>query len=355
MLLLRRLEFPSYIDFFYKITTENCSLVFIKPENLTKTELVEKFKKLSSSKSLKDLKKDEVNKVNKDENKITFKDFLKTYYSKISSFIFKFKILITKITLFTILIKYLRKIKLMSFIFRIINYILLSTFGIFISDIYGLKEIIVQIEYYWMEYVNFIHESKIYKTLVKIFYFVNDNKSEVIENKSEIINDKVVENKFESKIIKSELPSSGTELKNEKIIHDKTSGGNEKENWFELNKYYLIGLSILSLGLIYICWDSISELFNKNKPDLDGDEGGSNTTETPVFLDHEEEYKKYFKELSTNEELYDLDVIKNQNKGKVVDYSDVENTKWNDSPTTPKASSSKLPEKDGIMLPFLKK
>ena len=355
MLLLRRLEFPSYIDFFYKITTENCSLVFIKPENLTKTELVEKFKKLSSSKSLKDLKKDEVNKVNKDENKITFKDFLKTYYSKISSFIFKFKILITKITLFTILIKYLRKIKLMSFIFRIINYILLSTFGIFISDIYGLKEIIVQIEYYWMEYVNFIHESKIYKTLVKIFYFVNDNKSEVIENKSEIINDKVVENKFESKIIKSELPSSGTELKNEKIIHDKSSGGNEKENWFELKTYFLIGISILSLGLIYICWDSISELFNKNKPDLDGDEGGSNTTETPVFLDHEEEYKKYFKELSTNEELYDLDVIKNQNKGKVVDYSDVENTKWNDSPTTPKASSSKLPEKDGIMLPFLKK
>jgi hypothetical protein len=144
-------------------------------------------------------------------------------------------------------------------------------------------------------------------------------------------------------------------LKNEKIIHDKSSGGNEKENWFELKTYFLIGISILSLGLIYISWDSISELFNKNKPDLDGDEGGSNTTETPVFLDHEKEYEKYFKELSTNEELYDLDVIKSQNKGKVVDYSDVENTKWNDSPTTPKASSSKLPKKDGIMLPFLKK
>ena len=34
----------------------NNGLVFIKPENLTKTELVEKFKELSSSKSLKDLK-----------------------------------------------------------------------------------------------------------------------------------------------------------------------------------------------------------------------------------------------------------------------------------------------------------
>jgi len=355
MLLLRRLEFPSYIDFFYKITTENCSLVFIKPENLTKTELVEKFKILSSSKSLKDLKKDEVNKVNKDENKITFKDFLKTYYSKISSFIFKFKILITKITLFTILIKYLRKIKLMSFIFRIINYILLSTFGIFISDIYGLKEIIVQIEYYWMEYVNFIHESKIYKTLVKIFYFVNDNKSEVIENKSEIINDKVVENKFESKIIKSELPSSGTELKNEKIIHDKTSGGNEKENWFELNKYYLIGLSIISLGLIYICWDSIMELFKNVTPDLGKDEDGSNTSNSPVFTTHQEEYENYFKELDSNQEMYDLDVIRNQNKSTIVDYSDVEKTKWEDSPITPKASTSNLPKTERIMMPISKK
>jgi hypothetical protein len=85
-----------------------------------------------------------------------------------------------------------------------------------------------------MEYVNFIHESKIYKTLVKIFHVVTDEKikSEVIEDKSKVIEDKsqVVENKSESKIIKTEIPSSGTELKNEKIIHDKTSGRNEKEN-----------------------------------------------------------------------------------------------------------------------------
>jgi hypothetical protein len=77
-----------------------------------------------------------------------------------------------------------------------------------------------------MEYVNFIHESKIYKTLVKIFHVVSEeDKSKVIENKSEII-----ENKSETKINNYELPSSGRELKNEKIIPDKTSGGNEKEN-----------------------------------------------------------------------------------------------------------------------------
>jgi hypothetical protein len=46
----------------------NNGLVFIKPENLTKTELVEKFKELSSSKSLNDLKNIK-NEDKKDEKK----------------------------------------------------------------------------------------------------------------------------------------------------------------------------------------------------------------------------------------------------------------------------------------------
>jgi hypothetical protein len=329
----------------------NNGLVFIKPENLTKTELVEKFKELSSSKSLKDLKNIK-NEDKKDGEKITFKEYLKSHYFRLSAFIFKFKNLIAKIALFTILIKYFRKIRIMRFIFRIINYIFLSTLGIFISDIYGLKEIILQIEYYWMEYVNFIHENKIYKTLVKIFDVVTEeDKSEVIENKSEVIEDKIkkVENKSEIKLNDYEIPSSGRELKNEKIIHDKTSEWVEKENW--LNKDLLIlGLSIVSVGLIYIYWDSIIELFKNIKPD-----DGTTTTDSPIFLSHEEEYKKYFKEISTNEELYDLDVIRSQDKGKIIDYIDVENTKWEDSPTTPKASTSKLPETHGVMLPISRK
>jgi hypothetical protein len=137
------------IEPFIRIILNN-GLIFIKPENLTKTELVEKFKELSSSKSLKDLKNIK-SEDKKDEDKITIKDFFKSYYFRLSAFIFKYKNLITfmnKIALFTILIKYFRKIRIMKIIFRIINYIFLSTFGIFISDIYGLKEIIAQIEYY---------------------------------------------------------------------------------------------------------------------------------------------------------------------------------------------------------------
>jgi hypothetical protein len=108
----------------------NNGLVFIKPENLSKTELVEKFKELSSSKSLNDLKNIK-NEDKKDGDKITFKNYLKSYYIRLSAFILKYKNLISfmnKIALFTILIKYFRKFKLMRIIIRIINYIFLSTF-----------------------------------------------------------------------------------------------------------------------------------------------------------------------------------------------------------------------------------
>jgi hypothetical protein len=99
------------IEPFTRIVLNN-GLVFIKPENLTKTELVEKFKELSSSKSLKDLK----NIKSEDKNKISFKDLLKSYYLRLSAFILKFHSILTKITLFIIIIRYLRKMNMMRFI-----------------------------------------------------------------------------------------------------------------------------------------------------------------------------------------------------------------------------------------------
>src|SRR6266699_1180783 len=128
----------------------NNGLVFIKPENLSKTELVEKFKKLSSSKTLKELKNIK-NEDKKDEDKISIKEFLKSFYLRLSGLILKIKnviIFMNKIALFAISIKYLGKIKIMRIIFRIINYISLTTFGILITYIFGLKKIIEQIDYY---------------------------------------------------------------------------------------------------------------------------------------------------------------------------------------------------------------
>jgi hypothetical protein len=95
-------------------------------------------------------------------------------------------------------------------------------------------------------------------------------------------------------------------------------------------------------------------MIKNGKPD-DGD-GSEGRSDSPIFLQSwREEYDKYFKEISSNEELYDLDQIRSQSKGGIVDYTDVENTKWEDSPTTPKPSTSKLPETQGIMIPISRK
>jgi hypothetical protein len=84
--------------------------VFIKPENLTKTELVEKFKELSSTKSLKELE------VNKTEKKISFKILFKSYYSKLISSFLKIYGILVKLTLFSIILKILRKIKIVRLV-----------------------------------------------------------------------------------------------------------------------------------------------------------------------------------------------------------------------------------------------
>lgn len=59
------------------------------------------------------------------------------------------------------------------------------------------------------------------------------------------------------------------------------------------------------------------------RPDLGGNEGNT----IPNIKDFTEEYNHYFdyhKFIETNEELYELEQIKSQDKGKTVDYSEVQ-------------------------------
>jgi len=162
---------------------ENLSIVFIKPENLTKAELVDKFKELSSTKSLEDLK------VNKTENKISLKDLFKSYYSKLASLFLKIYGLLAKLTLFSIILKFLRKIKILRLVWGLINSVLISIFGIVYSDVYGFKEVFDYFKYYWIEYINFIHETRFYKVLEKMLKSIkeSDVKPFEVKPKSEVI------------------------------------------------------------------------------------------------------------------------------------------------------------------------
>jgi hypothetical protein len=124
-----------------------------------------------------------------------------------------------------------------------------------------------------------------------------------------------------------------------------------------LSPYYknfgiLFSLIVLA-GLGWFFWDDIKPLlslniFRKRKP------GSSENIESnnPDLLDYPEEYGHYFKEIEVNEELYNLEQVRTQAKGKTVDYSDINLDKWIDSPTTPKAGSSKLPSKEVLMIPI---
>ena len=108
-----------------------------------------------------------------------------------------------------------------------------------------------------------------------------------------------------------------------------------------------------SLGWFF--WDDLKPLlslnsFKKRKPGSSASENIE--TNIPDFLDHQEEYAKYFKFIEAHEEIYDLETIKSSPS--IVNYSDVEIDKWIEDPNTPKASSSKLPPKEVLMIPISK-
>lgn len=106
--IMKYFSFTFNREFFHVINpNDNNSLVFIKPENLTKTELVEKFKELSSSKSLNELKD------KKEEKKVLIKDLFKSYLSLFLNFLITFKTILLKITLISFLIKLFKKYSLL--------------------------------------------------------------------------------------------------------------------------------------------------------------------------------------------------------------------------------------------------
>jgi len=81
----------------------------------TKAELIGKFKKLETKNS-------NVNNSNT------------TLFSKILDFILYFKTLIFKVTLISIIIKWIKKYSLFTKIFRFANWVILSIFGISLID-----------------------------------------------------------------------------------------------------------------------------------------------------------------------------------------------------------------------------
>jgi hypothetical protein len=268
---------------------ENFSIVFIKPENLTKTELVEKFKELSSTKSLKELE------VNKTEKKISFKILFKSYYSKLISSFLKIYGILVKLTLFSIILKILRKIKIVRLVWGLINSVLFSIFGIVFSDVYGFKEVFDYLKYYWIEYINFIHETRIYKVLEKILKSIkeSDIKPSEVKPKSEVIESVIKKEVTEtpSSFMTTNNPSStGSE-----ISITESEDNIRRTNKQEINNKYIFLVSLFLLaGLTWFLWENIIT-FLSSKPDSPDSDGNIWTNISPVvYREHSTlPYKTY--------------------------------------------------------------
>lgn len=310
----------------------NNSLVLMKPENLSKSQLIEKYKELSSEKTL-----DNSNKSN--ENKSLITDLLKSYFWKLVKSLPRFYILIGKIGLFSFLFKILKQIKVLRVILHGINSVILLIFGIAYSDIYGFAQLFDKISYYWDQYVVFIHETKIYKILVKILKGFKDedlpvSKIEEITKEIELPENKITFKESEEEFLfSSESKNERNEItnfENNKWDIRNTEKIESSDKPFYHNQFLIIAVSIISLSLIYHYWDNIYDFFvnflDNIKPDDNSDSLLNNKPET--FGDHysrlcedtenivtrinkRKDFYKYFTELSLEQKrTRDISFIK---------------------------------------------
>jgi hypothetical protein len=304
--------------------------------------------------NLNKLNKDQlINKIKDQENIITSDSYWTQIIKAIQILFFALKGIFLKFTMLTLLIKLFKNYKIIRKVLLFFNWIIISLFGFSIIDIYDSNLVLSIIEW--------IRSTHLYKILIEIF-----------ENKVEKVDDKI-EVKQEIEKINQEIEDSsksGSMRSNNQSIENinwrpfwTNEGSDEKisekiENNYA--KFAILTSLILLSGLTWFFWDDLKpflslNIFRKRKPDS----STSNENNLPELFDPSEEYPEYFREIKSievEEELYDLEVIRNQleGKGKAVDYTQIEIDKWTDSPTTPKAAPSKLPSNQGIMLPISK-
>lgn len=307
--------------------------------------------------NLNKLNKDQlINKIQEQENIITPKSYGTQIFMALKSLIIGINGLILKFTFITLIIKFFKKYKFIRKILLFFNWIILSLFGISVLDIYDTNLVSYSIEW--------IRSTHLYKILIELFENNSENIEKVEAHKPII--EKIQENKVDS----SKSISMRSDYQRDRKIDTETWGTFERSvrktsekiednpwiNKEEIINYKNFGIliSLIVLGSLgWFFWDDNKPLlslnyFRKRKPDTSENIENNSTK----FLDYEEEYSNYFKILETNEEIYDLETIKSSPS--VVNYSDVEIEKWNESPTTPKAGPSKLPSKEVLMIPISK-
>lgn len=213
----------------------------------TKAELISKFKKL--------------------ENKNSNNNSNQSLFSKILAFISYFKGLIFKFTIISIIIKTFKKYSLFNKIFRFINWIILTIFGISLIDNFPF-DFTKEIRYILSGIITYFSNTHFYTFIASLF----STKEDVTIQKVSLRDRPLIEG-FSDETTRNEIKSK----RNSKISEWLKPEPEIKEDESNNTKYYVMGAMLILACLSWYYWDeirtvtpAITNYFRRPRPGNDG-------------------------------------------------------------------------------------
>lgn len=229
-------------------------------DKLTKSELVETLEGIKSKD--KSVEKPKI-------SKLTLSDI----YNKLIYLL----TLIKKLTIISLILKLLSKVKFIRIVWVGFNSFIAFIFGLAYSDVYDFKDLFDMVTNSYYQVVESLHKSKLFKLLVKILKSTKD------------LDDSPVLPKEEIKVTPKEVPKQETTiLHKEDSVTEKPYTQKDFSRWHTEDKkwksydiennrrnienttkvdgsfiernFWAIAISVISLSLIYYYWDNITDL-----------------------------------------------------------------------------------------------
>jgi hypothetical protein len=209
-------------------------------KNLTKADLIKQIESIKTE--------------NKNNNK-------KSWIQRFLEFLIFYKNLMFKITIVALIIKILRKYSILNKIWRILNTIVMSTFGITMFDIYGFDifyNLFKEISTIFGNIIDYLSKTHFSSILKKLF-----DKKEV---ENEFLNET---SKNETGSLRSlnrttsEISNGNTENKTNSSRIEQIDENNQKTPFYK-DGYFIIGAILIIGGLFCYFW------FKPSKPDTGG-------------------------------------------------------------------------------------
>jgi hypothetical protein len=224
--------------------------------------------------------------------KLTLFNQIKSYLYQIWDLIMIFKNILLKLTFISLIVQIFKKYKIFRTLWKIINTIVMSIFGISLLDNFGIEFInnfLIELKIITGNIINYLSNTNFYLYLTKLFSSEEEFSSRGRSKSENSYGIYKESSSNESKVGQGEGNSKISEwLKPEEKFEDKIENEISKTNYI---KYFLIGGTIIiisSLGWVY--WDevkstsqSILEWYFSSRSDGSNNQGSNtDSSSTPT-------------------------------------------------------------------------